>query len=406
MEMTTNTQRPVGGVPELDMMAEDVLNDPHRVYSDMREKSAVGKILIPTFGHAWVITRYEEAMRVLDDPRFAVTSESFATDELPEDCLPYMASMPELIHDNTKLGRVVSRAFTVRRAELFRSAIENIADGLLDALPATTTEPVDLLETYAHPLPLSVICEFLGIPEKDHAMWYETMTAFEARTGDMGDLLRAMVASSESAVAERRKEPKDDFISELIRLQREERTGLSDTDVVAIVWQLIGGAMLNPAYFIANCIVEMLSRPAVLDAVRAGGEQLSWVVDEMLRLHTPLLITMLRYPQEDVEVAGTVIPKGEPVAVAIGSTNRDPRAFSEPDTFVSKCPVAERSRHLSFGHGMHYCPGAAVARLEVEIALTTLLERFPDLKLAVEPAELKLSAVPGTWRYERVPVTY
>lgn len=391
-------------VPEIDLSDPTVMRDPFTAYGQVRERSPLARLVTPGFGAMWAVLRHDVARAMLSDPRFEINANSFLRPDVPEECLPYLRTMSEMDGPgHTRLRRLVAPAFTARHAAGFRPRVEPIVDALLDDVASQAADgTVDLLRHFARPLPMDVICELVGIPEADRAQWREYGAAVAAGAGQQfADAVPGIIDGAKAAVASRRTEPGDDLLSGLVRAQAEDGDRLSDTELVTLVWHLVLAGQ-TPTNFLTNAVAALLSHPEQLAALRADDSLMPAAVDELMRWCGPQLLTVPRYSQEDVEIGGVRIPAGEPVTAAIVAVNRDPRAFDDPDRFTigrAAAPLA----HLSFGHGPHFCLGAALARVESEVALATLLSRFPDLALAASPDELRVPD-PGTWRMTSLPV--
>ncbi|MQY02676.1 cytochrome P450 family protein [Actinomadura macrotermitis] len=381
-------------VPEIDLSDAAVLRDPFTVYGRIREQSPLARIPIPGIGAMWALTRHADARAMLSDPRFAMNSGSFLRPGVPEHCLRYMRTMSEReAPEHARLRRLVSPAFSKRQAEAFRPRVEPLVARLLDGLPADG--PADLLERFARPLPMDVICELVGIPEQDRPRWREYGATIAAGSGQgFAEAVPGIMAGAEAAVARRRAEPGDDLLSELAA-----EPGLSDEDLVTLVWHLVMAGQ-TPTHLIANAVHALLAHPGQLAALRGHPGLMPGAVEEMIRWCGPVMMTIPRYATEDAELCGTPVRKGEPVTAIVASVNRDPRVFADPERFdVSRAPAS----HLGFAHGPHFCLGASLARVQTEVALAMLLERFPGLALAGEPERVP---DPGTWRLAALPVTF
>ncbi|WP_326823291.1 cytochrome P450 family protein [Streptosporangium sp. NBC_01756] len=403
----TDVRPGAGGVPEIDLTDIDVLSDPAAAYGRVRECSPLARLLAPGMRPMWVLTRHEDARAMLSDPRFELGADSFMRPPgIPEHCLAYMRTMQEMEGpEHARLRRLVSPAFTARRAVDFRPRIEPIVESLLDGLADHAEDgAVDLLAHFARPLPIEVICELVGIPESDRPRWREYGAAVAAGWGQaFADAIPGIMEGAKAAVAARRAEPGDDLISDLIRSQAGDEGRLSDTEMVTLVWNLVLAGQ-TPTNLVANAVETLLRHPGQLAALRADTGLMPRAVEELTRWCGPQLLTIPRHPREDVEMYGVPIRKGEPVTAAIVSANRDPRAFADPDRFdIGR--DAGASGHLGYAHGPHFCLGAALARAQTEIALTALLRRFPDLVLAPGSPATGRVPDPGTWRLASLPVT-
>jgi cytochrome P450 len=402
----TDVPPDVSGVPEIDLTDTEVLRDPFSAYGHARERSPLARLLAPGFGPMWALTRHEGAKAMLSDPRFELNANSYMRPDVPEHCLAYMRTMQEMDGpEHTRLRRLVSPAFTARRAAEFRPRIEPIVESLLDDLPNHAEDgSVDLLRHFARQLPIDVICELVGIPEPDRPRWREYGAAVAAGWGQaFAEAIPGIMEGAKAAVARRTLEPGEDLVSDLIRTKAEYGDRLGDTEMVTLVWHLVLAGQ-TPTNLIANAVETLLAHPGQLTALREDTSLMPRAVEELTRWCGPQLLTLPRYTREDVEIDGVLVGKGEPVTAAIVSANRDPRAFADPDRLdISR--AAGPSGHLGYAHGPHFCLGASLARVQTEVALTALLRRFPDLALAVSPDDGGRVPDPGTWRLSSLPVT-
>jgi cytochrome P450 len=388
---------------EIDLSDAEVLRDPFTAYGRAREESAVARLLTPGFGAGmWAVTRHAQARELLADPRFELNARSYLRPDVPEHCLRYMRTMSEMDGpEHTRLRRLVSPAFTARRADAFRPRITARVDALLDALPAGD-EPVDLLPLLARPLPMDVICDLVGVAEADRPAWHGYGVAIAAGHGAaFAEAVPAIMRDALAAVAARAGEPGEDLLSELLGLQAGDADRLSDDELVTLVWHLLLAGQ-TPTNLITNAVEALLAHPKQLAALRADGTRMSAAVEELTRWAGPQLLSVPRYPREDVEILGVRIPKGEPVTTVLAAANRDPRVFTDPERLDILRP-AGRAAHLGYGHGPHFCLGAALARVQTEEALAGLLRRFP--KLAIADGGAPRLPDPGTWRLGALPVT-
>ncbi|AWS44112.1 cytochrome P450 [Streptosporangium sp. 'caverna'] len=396
----------VSDVPGIDLTDPEVLRDPASAYGRVRELSPLARLLAPGMRPMWVLTRHEDARAMLSDPRFELGADSFTRPPgIPEHCLAYMRTMQEMEGpEHARLRRLVSPAFTPRRAVDFRPRIEPIVESLLDDLPNHAEGgSVDLLAHFARPLPIEVICELVGIAETDRPRWREYGAAVAAGWGQaFADAIPGIMEGAKAAVASRKAELGDDLISDLIRAQADDGGRLGDAEMVTLVWNLVLAGQ-TPTNLIANAVETLLRHPGQLAALREDAGLMPRAVEELTRWSGPQLLSIPRRPREDVEMFGVLIPKGEPVTASVVSANRDPRAFADPDRFdISR--VAGSSGHLGYAHGPHFCLGASLARAQTEVALAALLRRFPDLSLADAQAPGRVPD-PGTWRLASLPVT-
>lgn len=373
---------------EVDLTDPEVIRDPFTAYARAREAAPVVRLNIPGMP-MWALTRHDDARTMLTDPRFAITSRSFlGLPGVPEGYEGYLRTMSEMDGpDHLRLRRLAAPAFTARRAQDFRSNVEPVVEKLLAGL----SSDVDLVTEFARPLPMHVICELVGIPPAERPDWIEWGTIVaDFDVAKLGRAIPGIVESAKALVASR---PEVGLLADLIRA--EDR--LTDTELVALVWHIVLAGQ-TPANLIANGVAELWGRPAVLDRLRSDPALLPGAVDELMRWCGPQLLTVPRYAVSDVDLFGTTIKAGEPVTVAVAAVNRDPRAFPDPDRFDI---TRNAATHLGFGHGPHFCLGAAHARVQMEIALSALLAR--GLTLSADPVSLR-APDPGTWRLTALPV--
>jgi cytochrome P450 len=305
--------------------------------------------------------------------------------------------------EHARLRRLVSSAFTARRAVEFRPRVTRIVDTLLDDLAEQADgDAVDLLAYFARPLPIDVICELVGIPPEDRATWRTYGAAVAAGHGPaFAEAIPAIMHDAATAVAHRTREPGVDLLSELIASHTEDQDRLSDVELVTLVWHLVLAGQ-TPTNLITNAVEALLGHPDQLAALRADESLVPGAVEELTRWCGPQLLSLPRYAREDTDIAGIPIAKGEPVTAALACANRDPRVFTNPDQ-LDVCRPAGQPAHLGYAHGPHFCLGAALARVQTEVALTALLRRFP--KLAIADGGAQRVPNPGTWRLTSLFVT-
>jgi cytochrome P450 len=404
-----------------DLAAEELIVDPYGGYGRLRERAPVLRGRYLDGSPIWYVTRYADVRTVLNDPRFvnnpanapgveAVSRRDRLMEQfgIPPDLAGYLAETI-LVSDgatHTRLRKLVSRAFTVRRVAELRPAVERITKGLLDRLADTAPGPVDLVERFAYPLPITVICDLVGIPERDRPAWHAWGQALVSMRPDrLGPAARAAVDYLNALIERRRAAPEDDLIDALIRVRDEDGDRLSDSEMVTLVLTLVLAGHETTAHLVSNATIALLEHPDQLDLLRADPSLWPTAVHELMRWCGPVLIASPRYATEDLELAGTRIPAGEPVLPVLVAANRDPRQYPEPEKFDITRQRADRGEgHVGFGHGIHYCLGAALARQEAEVALHELFDRFPRLALAVERSELAWAPVPGSRRLRELPV--
>jgi cytochrome P450 len=367
----------------------------HTALAELAQNGPLHHLVLPTSVPAWVITGYAEARAALADPRLIKGGPRNApyVDRLePETAAGlnhHMLAADPPVH--TRLRKLVSMAFTRRQVERLAPGIEALAASLLDdvAKALTTTGTADLMDSFAHPLPMTVFCDLLGIPPEartDVRDWIGPLLAggvspFEAYATSA----RTMLAFTRDLIEDKRRTPADDLLTALIEA-RDGDDRLSEDELTSMVQLLFVAGNDTTVSLISNGTLALLTHPDQLADVRANPARWPAAVEELLRFDSPAQVPIPVTTAEPVELAGTTIPPGVPVIVSLLAANRDPARFPEPD----KLNLSRADRgHLAFGHGIHHCVGAPLARLEGQIALRALVERFPTLELAVDPADLE-----------------
>jgi len=294
--------------------------------------------------------------------------------------------------DHTRLRRLVQAAFTRGRIEGLRPRVQAIVHELLDGVAACGPGGrVDLVGAFAFPLPFTVICELLGVPEPDRAPLGQGLTRLLVPTSTAAEYARAKQASDAvvamlGALAEaKRATPGDDLISALISA-RDGDERLDTQELLSTIFQLIVAGHDTTTTLIGNSVVALLCNPGQLAKLQADPGKIPEAIEELLRYDAPVPHSTFRYATEPVPIGGVTIPAGSQVIISLAAANRDRGRYPDADTLdIDRAGV----RHLSFGHGIHHCLGATLARMEGQLALGSLLTRFPQLRLAVPPAELR-----------------
>lgn len=380
----------------------EVLFGPDRdaAFARLREGPAVMPARYFDGTGVWLVTRYDEIMTVLTDRRFSndLTRQSkfnvASAAGLPDDVAPYFMHTFGTYDppDHTRLRKLVSREFTARRVQRLRPRIQQITDELLDAIAGA--DEIDLIEHFALPLPLRVICELLGVPVEDRDRWHgwsRDLTAPDPERISAG--ARALVGNLAALIDAKRATETDDLLSALLRVQESDGDRLSDHELTSISLSILLGGHQTTVDLIGSGTFLLLTHPEQMDRLRADPDQIPTAVEELLRYAGPADIGVMRYTLEPVQLGGVTIPAGDAVQVLYATGNRDPRRFGDPDRLALD---RADNAHLAFAHGPHYCLGAALARAEGDIAFRGLLSRFPKLALAV-PAE-QLTWKPGPAR--------
>jgi cytochrome P450 len=371
------------------------LTDPYPTYARLRDEDPVHRNALGIL----IVSRYDDAHQVLRDPHTSVKRFESSID-LPEHMLRLRsrgADRPPSIlaldpPDHTRLRKLVQRTFTPRSIARMRDRTTTIVDDLLDDLAGRDgDDPIDLIADYAFVIPFAVIHDMLGLPDADvervrawsHAM---TQTLEPYLTPEQVDAAIAggdhMDAYLRNAIAWKRREPADDLHSDLVAVEADGDRMDAD-ELLAMTNLLFVAGHETTVNLIGNGTHALLRHPDQLSQVRNDESVDDTVADELLRYDSPVQ-TSGRRMMHDVEVGGVEVPAGEMVLTALGSANRDPRFWGDTADQLD-VTRADANRHVSFGSGVHHCLGAALARMEGEIAVTRLVRRFPDLALAAEP---------------------
>jgi cytochrome P450 len=401
-----------------DVMDPGLIADPVGGYGRLREQAPVLRGRAPEGSAAWFVTRQADVRTVLSDPRFVNSARSVpgVSVDSVRDRLVGMVGIPaDIAHyfadsildhdgaDHSRLRKLVSRAFTVRRVGALRPRVEEITAGLL-ARMARLPEPVDLVAEYAYPLPITVICELVGVPEEHRPAWHRWSNALMLMQRDATPAAaREMIDHVHDLIARRRAEPADDLLTALVDVQEEDGDRLGADELVTMVLTLVVAGHETTAHLIGNATLALLTHPDQLALLRAEPALWPGAVHELMRWCGPVQIARMRYAAEDVDLGGVSIRRGDVVQPVLVSANHDPREYQDAERLdVTRRPAGRGEGHVGFGHGFHYCLGAALARQEGEVALRALVERFPRLALADHDPEWV--PVPGLRRLGRLPL--
>ena len=383
------------------LLAPDGRRDPYPLYARLHRLGAAGP-LDPALGYDVVVAGYAAADRVLRDTTFRMLdAEHLDRGGTRWRSHPSLKTLQDSIFftngpDHARVRRLFGQAFTARRMSALQPAIVRPTDRLLDRLAAAGS-PADFLTEFALPLPSDVIGELLGVPDEDRPWFPPRVRTFGAILEIGRRSMREVLAADKAAVelteyfagllARRRAEPRDDLVSVLAGMGDQ----LTDTELLANLITLFNAGFVTTTHLLGNGLVLLL-------ADRSRGADPGGFVEEVLRFEPPVHFGV-RYAAADAEIDGVPVAKGSTVLVLMGAANRDPARFPDPDTFD---PTRPDNQHLAFSAGPHYCLGAALSRLECQLAFPRLLSRFPDLAIAGEPGVRNQLMLRG---YASLPVT-
>ncbi|MFI1831241.1 cytochrome P450 [Streptomyces sp. NPDC020412] len=368
--------------------------DPYALYTRLRKAGPVHRVRLPvTEDECWLVVGHREARAALVDARLS-NDVRLAAERRDDDSLAIGRNMLQVdAVEHGRLRRLVAGVFTARRVRALRPRVQQLANELvtafLDGGPAD--EPVDLVPALALPLPMAVICELMGVADEDREDFHRWSDAVvKPPTPDAaGAALHSLTRYFATLIERKRRHGGDDLLSALVRAndagngssEGGETPRLSDDDLLGMVFLLFVAGHETSANLIAAGVHALLRHPQQLAELRADWSLLDGAVEEMLRYCAPVQATAFRFTAEPITIAGTELPAGDPVLVSLGAVSRDPELFPAPDEFDIRRPPSEVRAHLAFGHGAHYCIGAPLARLEAALAIRTLLERCPRLRL-------------------------
>ncbi len=384
-------------------------------YAELRHHSPVIRAEIPTRGTGWVVTRYEDVLKVHKDPRFSTDPRNARKTPLFGFGGPYAPKLIKLVGASmvsvddpahARLRRLVSKVFTPRSVADMGPWIAGMVDTLLDA--AAAQGDVDLMAGFALPLPLRVISEMLGIPEDLRLAFHDQVVRLiEVNDKPVRRAMRWLPAMPkllrffEDLIELKRREPDDKLITRLIAVE-EEGDHLSRDELIGMIFLLLFAGHETSVNLIGNGLMALLDHPDQMAALRADPSLMDGAVEEFFRYTNPVEHGTPRFALEDLEIAGTRIAKGDMVVLLLAAANRDETVFAEPDRFDIK--RGDNNRHLALGFGLHYCLGSSLARLETRIALNVLLRRFPDLALAVPRGSVRWRQATGLRGLVTLPV--
>lgn len=406
------------GVEHIDISSPEFRANAFARYDDIRARCPVARAVVTsndtsptqdTFLNRpiWIAVDYDEASRALlsrditVDPSAVMTPEQLA--EMPAVADAFKPLQKNILNvdppEHTRLRKLAQPSFTASAIEKLRPRIQQIADDLLDAAEAAAGErgetapnrSIELISRFTYPLPVTVICEMLGIPPEDREqtrIWSEhlltpqtpeSLEQLEKNLAAFIDYLRGLFAT-------KRARPTDDLISQLIHVEVD-GDRLTEDEILAMVFILFVAGHITTVNLIANGVFALLTNPEQADALRADSSLVPNAVEEILRYYGPAETTTLRYVRTDTTLGGERLSRGDLLFSVLGAANHDPARFEQPEIF--DITREDANRHVAFGKGVHACLGAPLARLEAQIAIETLFRRYPGLRLATPAHEIE-----------------
>ncbi|WP_223837732.1 cytochrome P450 family protein [Streptomyces venezuelae] len=389
-------------VPEAPTLFDwEFATDPYPAYAWLREHAPVHRTKLPSGVEAWLVTRYADARQALADQRLSKNPAHHAepAHAKGKTGIPGERKAELMTHllnidppDHTRLRRLVSKAFTPRRVAEFTPRVQELTDHLIDNFAGRGE--ADLIHEFAFPLPIYAICEMLGVPREDQddfRDWAGMMIRHGGGPrGGVARSVKQMRTYLVELIHRKRDDLGDDLISGLIRAS-DHGEHLTENEAAAMAFILLFAGFETTVNLIGNGVHSLFANPdqrSRLQASLAAGETglLATGVEELLRYDGPVELATWRFATRPLTLGGQDIAAGDPVLVVLAAADRDPARFADPDVLdLSRSD----NQHLGYGHGIHYCLGAPLARLEGQTALATLLTRIPDLELAVEPEALR-----------------
>jgi cytochrome P450 len=438
-------EAPASGAAALDRSNPDFLAHAYDTYAEMRAQGPVVRArYVPLFistpeqdakrraggelatSELFFVSQYDAAAAALVDGRLSSVPDALLTPEQREKQPPMPERFRPIMHslllrdppDHTRLRKLVQPSFSNRAMEALVPRIQKLADDLLDKAvqgasargESSPERRMKLIEEFAYPLPVAVISDMLGIPPADRQTVQEWSSTYldKFENEETGVQTRGTTGAFRSYFDElferKRRDPGDDMISQMVHAQEDGDT-LSEDELFSMVFILYFAGHVTTVNLIGNGVVALLTHPGELARFKANPALARGVVEETLRYWGPVDFPgSVRTAREDLEIAGTSIPKGAQVGIGLSSANRDPSRFVHPDKYDISRPDAQR--HIAFGKGIHLCIGAPLARIEGQIAFETLFRRFPDLRLATQDRELTWNGAAGLRGFREVPVSF
>src|SRR5205807_712107 len=404
---------PVQSLASVDITSATFKANPFPFYAQLRAEAPVFPVKLPTKQRAWLITRYSDVQDVLKDARFAKNPRNAMSPEqlkkrpwIPSMFKPLEQNMLDLDSpDHTRLRALVHKAFTPRLIEQMRDQIQALTNELLER--AALGGGMDVIADFALPLPLTMIGRILGVPAQDNQKFHRwSKTLISAGTNRNLLVLIPSIMSFmgylKKLIKERHAHPKDDLVTALVQA-KDGSDQLSEDEILAMIVLLLVAGHETTVNLIGSGTLALLEHPDQLAKLRSEPSLIKTAIEELVRFVCPVEMATERYAREDITIAETTIPRGELVMAVIGSANRDANYFDNPDVLDI---TRKNNKHLAFGHGAHYCLGASLARLEGQIAISTLVQRMPNLRLSIAPDQIRWRGTFVLHGLESLPVSF
>ncbi|CAM4292354.1 cytochrome P450 [Bacillus manliponensis] len=386
----------------------------YEIYKESRTKQPILPVYKGEYGTEWLLTRYEDAVAMLKDPRLKKNPDNVFTSETEFKPILNVDESDNLTRhmlnadppDHNRLRSLIQKAFTPRMISQLEGRIQHIADALLDKVEYK--QEMNLVEDYAFPLPINVISEMLGIPIEDQEkfrIWSEAVIdtpETPEETEAVGKKLSEFIVYLQQLVVKKRNNPQEDLISGLIAAESEGKK-LDAQELYSMIMLLIVAGHETTVNYITNTMLALFENEDQLKLLKGNENLIDSAIEEGLRYYSPVEVTTARWAAESFMMHGQQIGKGDMVTISLASANRDESIFENPDVFNI---TRKDNRHISFGHGIHFCLGAPLARLEAKIAITTLLRRMPHIRICGERKDIKWKGNYLMRSLEELPVTF